>query len=143
MKGRRVVAVTDGSLLTSGVTSVLRERPDIDLVAVDGARDNVYRRVRDARPHVVIVGVEAVEDHAGLSIERMLKDNPRCTVVALSLSTPEMQVFRARQVRGATVDDLLRVLQGAREVVRRGTASPATAVGSRREAPGPRRRGGR
>ncbi len=122
-QSRRVVAVTDGSLLTSGVTSVLREHAWIDVVTVDRAGGQVYRRIREARPNVVIIadgGADADQPkrdpsvaERDLSVQRLLQDNPRLTVIALSLGRPEMEVFRARRVSEATVEDLLQALEGA------------------------------
>ena len=104
--------VTEGSLLTSGVRSVLRERPDIDLLTIEG-RGQIYRRIRDAGPDVVIV--DGDHEPRGLSVDRLLQENPRSTVVALSLDQPEMSVFRAQRVSRPTPDDLLRVLGRARK----------------------------
>ncbi len=112
MPRRRVVMVTEGSLLTSGVTSVLRERADIDLLTIEGG-GQIYRRIRNAGPDVVIV--DGDHDLAGLSVDRLLQENPRSTVVTLSLDQPEMSVFRAQRVSRPTVDDLLRVLGRARK----------------------------
>ncbi len=123
-RGRRVVAVTDGRLLTSGVTSVLREHDGIDVVMVNRAGGQLYRRIREARPDVVIIadGAAGADQPGGgpsvaersLSVRRLLQDNPRSTVIALSVGRNEMEVFRARLVSGATVEDLLQALEGAR-----------------------------
>ncbi|MBI4259444.1 MAG: hypothetical protein HY658_02655 [Actinobacteria bacterium] len=126
-QGRRVVAVTDGSLLTLGLASVLREQAGIDVVTVNPARGRVYRQVREARPDVVIIangGARTGLPEGVLSVQRLLEDNPRSTVIALSLVRPEMEVFRARRVRGATVEDLLQALEGARSDPTGGRVSP-------------------
>ncbi len=143
MRGRRVVAVTDGSLLSGGVLSVLREHANIDLVVIEEGRGRVYRRIQKAWPQVIIVPAERAGDGWGLSIQRLLQENPRSTVVTLSLNRPEMQMFRARQVDGATADDLLRLLEGAGKVVKSGAGVPGDGVAAQPGAPVSGRRRGR
>lgn len=143
MRGRRVVTVTDGSLLSGGVLSVLREHADIDLVVIEEGRGRVYRRIQKAWPQVIIVPAERAGDGRGLSIQRLLQENPRSTVVTLSLNRPEMQMFRARQVDGATADDLLRLLEGAGKAVKGGAGVPGNGVAPKPGAPVSGRRRGR
>lgn len=150
--GRKVVAVTDGSLLTSGVTSVLCEHAGINVVMVNRTGGQVYRRIREARPDVVIIadgGADADQPERGLSVaerglsvQRLLQDNPRSTVIALSLGRPEMEVFRARRVSEATVEDLLQALEGARRKATGRRPSRHVPVSATRGANRPRRREG-
>lgn len=125
--------VTEGSLLTSGITSVLREQPDIDLLTIEGG-GQIYRRIRNAGPDVVIV--DGDRGLGGLSVDRLLQENPRSTVVALSLDHPEMSVFRSQRVSRPTADDLLRVLGRARKDAAR-VGSLGTGVVPSLEAHGP------
>ena len=131
MGKRRVLILSNESLLMSGVLSILQERPEIEVATVRDAGRDLHRRIREVTPHVVVVDGAAMDKDGGLGIARFLRQYPRTTLVVLRLDRPDIEVFRARRVRQATQEELIGVVDGAQRKARR-------AVTSRKDAgPGP------
>ena len=112
MKKRRVLVFSNHSLLISGVLRLLRERPEIELIAAGGDEGELYRELREAAPQVVIIDAGRAGEEGSLGITRFLRDNPRSALIALSLDQPGMAVLQARRVTAATLEDLVSIVDG-------------------------------
>ncbi len=123
MEKRRVLVFSNHSLLVSGVISLLQEHPEIEVIAARGDEGELYRRMREAAPQVVIIDADRGGEAGGLGITRFLRDHPRSTLIALSLDHPGMAVLRVRVVRGATAEELVSIVDGARRKSKRQLAS--------------------
>lgn len=122
MKKQRVLVFSNHSLLISGVQSLLREHPEIELITGDDEGE-IYRQVRQAAPEVVVIDAGQAQEEGGLSITRFLRENPRSTLVALSLDQPGIAALRSHRVAGTTWESLLSVLDGARRKAKKAAAS--------------------
>lgn len=123
MKQRRVLVLLNASLLMSGVLKLLQGQTELSVDTAKGHEDDLHRRIRDMAPDFVVVNAKLVGEGREFSITRCLRENPRTTIIALSLDHPDIEVFRARQVRHATLDSLLKVMEGARRRSARKEAS--------------------
>jgi len=123
MEKRRVLVFNNHSLLGSGVFSLLREHPEIEVIAAGGDEGELYRQMREAAPEVVIIDADRGGEAGGLGITRFLRDHPRSTLIALSLDHPGMAVLRARRVGRATLEALVSIVDGARRKSKRQLAS--------------------
>lgn len=122
MKKRRVLVFGNHSLLISGVLSLLREHPEIELIT-GGDEGELYHKIREAAPQVVVVDAGQVGGNGGLNITRFLRENPGSTLVALSLDQPGIAVLRSRQMTRATWESLLGILDGAHGKAKKASVS--------------------
>ncbi len=122
MKKRRVLVFGNHSLLISGVLSLLREHPEIELIT-GGDEGELYQKIREAAPQVVVVDAGQVGGNGGLNITRVLRENPGSTLVALSLDQPGIAVLRSRQMTRATWEGLLGILDGAHRKTKKAVMS--------------------
>ncbi len=123
MRKRRVLVFSNHSLLISGVLSLLREHPEIEVIAGGGDEGDLYRQMREAAPEVVIIDADRGDADGGLGIPRFLRDHPDATLLALSLDHPGMAVLRARRIGKATPEDLVSIVDGAQRRSKRPLAS--------------------
>jgi len=123
LRKRRVLVFSNHSLLISGVLSLLREHPEIEVIAGRGDEGDLYRQMREAAPEVVIIDADRGGADGGLGIPRFLRDHPDSTLLALSLDHPGMAVLRARRVGRATLEALVSIVDGARRKSKRQLAS--------------------
>ncbi len=121
MKKRRVLVFTNHSLLISGLLSLLREHPEIELITGED-EGQLSRKIGEAAPEVVVIDTDQAGPE-GLNLGRFLRENPRSTLVALSLDQPGMAIVRARRVPKASWESLLSVVDGAHKRARRALAS--------------------
>lgn len=122
VKKRRVFVFSSHSLLISGVLSLLREHPEIDLIT-GGDEGELSRRIREAAPEVVVVDAGQAGEDMGLTITRFLRDHPGSTLIALSLDQPGIAVLRSQRLKAATWEGLLGILDGTQRNARRVSAS--------------------
>lgn len=108
------MVLADDSLFLAGLLSMLRERPEIELIAVQDMDRDLDRRVREIAPHVVVVDRAALDRDGGDRLARVLRGRPRTTLVALRLDRPELEVFQASRVRRATWEEFVRIVSGSR-----------------------------
>lgn len=114
MNKRRVLVLPDDSLLMAGVLSILREQPEVELTTVPSAGSDLDRHLREIVPHVVVAARAAMDQDSGVGLTRFLREHPGATLVALSLDRSELEVFRTRRVRRATLEELVSIVSGVR-----------------------------
>lgn len=124
MTRKRVVVVV-GSLLASGVASLLRGVPDIELLPVREEGESVYERIRTSEADVIVVEAGRAQNGPPISIDRLLRDNPRARVIALGLDRLDLDVYRSERVECASVADLLATIQETRTAEARDPRGPA------------------
>ncbi len=126
MTKRRVLVLPDDSLLMAGILSILREQPEVELTTVPSAGSDLERYLQDIVPHVVVAARAAMDQDSGMDITRFLREHPGATLVALRLDRSELEVFRTRRVRRATLGELVSIVNGARSKAPRHAASRNT-----------------
>lgn len=112
MRRKKVVIVANGSLLLSGIVSLVREAPEIEALAVRQDSEDFYDDLRAAAPEVIVVDAAIAADDEHVSVARLLRDCPRARIVAVGVDRPEMAVYRSRRVKRASVRDFLATLLG-------------------------------
>lgn len=92
------VVVVDGHTLTRyGLTGLLEEQPDLDVVAEAGSMAEAPRVIAAAQPHVVTIDV-ALPDGNGLRLARDLRDRyPTLGIVILTSGGEDDVLFRAME----------------------------------------------
>lgn len=133
MRKVRVLLLEDNRLLREGLTAMLKEQPDIAVVAASGSGVLIAKR-RHLKPDVVLIDV-GVRSHNGLRlIELVQKSAPEAKVIVMDLApvqTELMEYVRAGVcgfvLKDATFDDFLKTI---RVVAKGGKVLPPILTGS-------------
>ena len=133
-RARRIVLLTNRSLLGSALERLLKDMNGLEFVTVAGDDPNADNRIKEASPHVIML--DSGDPSLGeLAITRMLSNYPYTKVIALNLNHTSIDVYERRRSRMASLDGLLNEIlgNGAQPTDRIDVARPSD-VGSR-EAP--------
>lgn len=112
MQQRRVVLVGDARLLSTGVALLLQTQPHMGLITLDAADPEVFAKVREAMPEVVVVSTSDAARSFGV-VARILRENPAATVIAVGLEPTELNVYRLERVAQASPEELLAAIEGS------------------------------
>lgn len=94
----RVAIVDDHPFFRQGVINVLREEPDVDVVAESGDGDEALDMLNEIEPDVVLMDVN-LPGMNGLQITQRLKSrNTDIKVVILTAYDDEEQIYRAIRI---------------------------------------------
>ncbi|MBI4494612.1 MAG: hypothetical protein HY690_17685 [Chloroflexi bacterium] len=121
MSRKRVLLLSNGSLLTASVLRLLEgvEELELELLAADDPEASA--RIDHFAPQVIVLDAGGPPVGREL-VARMLLALPRTRVIALNLERADMEVYRAQRVSGASLHTLLEAIHGKRK----GSQSRAT-----------------
>lgn len=139
MEHRRVVIVGNGSLLTSGVESLLRENAAIDLHPIREEGERLFTRIRETDPAVIVLAANDASAGRPVSIERLLRENPSARIVAVGFGQARIEVYRSERVDYASVADFMAAIDAAGTTTAEEPTEPSVPGDGDREAT--RRRG--
>jgi DNA-binding NarL/FixJ family response regulator len=112
MKAKRVVLLSNRSLLAAGVQRMLEELEGLDLCVVSVGDPEAPGRVRAVAPSVIVVDSGDASLGHGV-ITRMLEENPRAKVIALNLRRADMEVYKIKRVQHADLEGLVDAIRGS------------------------------
>jgi DNA-binding NarL/FixJ family response regulator len=133
MKKIRVLLIEDNRLLREGLTAMLKEQPDIKVVASSGNSD-AMQKWRSLKPNVVLLDV-GLRSQSSLRLVKLVKrSTPDAKVIVMDLApvqTELMDYVRAGVsgfvLKDATFDDFLRTI---RSVAKGAKVLPPVLTGS-------------
>ena len=133
MKKIRILLIEDNRLLREGLTAMLKEQPDIRIVASAGNSD-AMQKWRRLRPSVVLLDV-GLRSLSSLRLVKLVKKNtPDAKVIVMDLApvqTELMEYVRAGVsgfvLKDATFDDFLKTI---RSVAKGAKVLPSVLTGS-------------
>ncbi len=111
MSKRRVVLLSNRSVLAAGVESLLQVEEGIQLTVLATDAPDLETRLRQAAPQVVVVDTGDSVLGARL-LARVLEIRPQARVVALDLNQPGIPVYRRERVVATTLAGLLDAIHG-------------------------------
>ena len=89
------LVVDDHELFRRGLTQVLEDEEDIEVVAEAGDGDEAVALAREHRPHVVVMDVR-LPVRSGIEATRQIKrDLPDCKVLMLTISDDEDDLYQS------------------------------------------------
>lgn len=117
MKKIRVLLIEDNRLLREGLTVMLKEQPDIKVVASSGNSD-AMQKWRGLKPHVVLLDV-GLRSQSSLRLVKFVKrSTPDAKVIVMDLAPVEAELMEYVRVgvsgfvlKDATFDDFLRTIR--------------------------------
>lgn len=93
----RVVLADDHRIFLDGLTSMLREEEQIEVVGTATSGQEVLRLIQHLDPQVAIVDI-AMPDPDGIEVaERASRDFPNCAVLILTMSKEHTFIAKARE----------------------------------------------
>ncbi len=104
--------VGDTKLFSTGVALLLQTQPHMDLITLDSADPEVFRKIRKAKPKVIVVAMTEADDRL-LTVVRLLQENLGATVIAVGLEPTALSVYRPVQVTEASPEKLLAAIEGS------------------------------
>ncbi len=112
-EGRRVLVISKHSLFREGLRRVLGELEGFELMEAVPSLEEAAAMAVEALPDIIVFDGEG-GPRSGTELAQLFQLSPD-RIVTLSLADTEMTVFTRRQVRRATVEDLLTSIQQAEE----------------------------
>jgi DNA-binding NarL/FixJ family response regulator len=111
---KRVVVLTDYSLLAQGIASRLRQSSrSLQVDVVDFRQPNVLDSLVQLQPQVVIFESRDVEKSNMCSLSSLFNALPNLVVIELNLDNSNIHLIRGGQYNAIDCTDLLRVLDDA------------------------------
>lgn len=114
MQQKRVLILGDGKLLSVGVTKLLQEQPNIEVVTIEAGDPNAMGKITESKIDVVVV---PSYDSAARPVEvgRILKESPGARVIVISLGSErtEINVYKSERVVEASLEELLTAIEQA------------------------------
>ncbi len=110
MPKKRVVLLSNRSLLATSVQKLLQEEASVKFSIILADDPEVKAKIARCRPGVIILDSGDVSLGEGV-ITRLLEENPRTSVVALNLNHVGMQVYHMEHVLQTDLNGLLETIQ--------------------------------
>lgn len=109
---KKVVILTDYSLLAQGIASRLRQSShSLDVELVDFRRPDVLNEVVRLMPQVVIFASREVENSNICPLRELFDSLPNLLVIKVSLDDSNIQLIQSGQYRAADFSDLVHLLE--------------------------------
>ena len=109
---KKVVVLTDYSLLAQGITSRLRQSSSsLEVMVLDFRQANVMEELLRIQPQVVIYGSRDVEKSDRIPLGSLFNILPNLMVIELNLDNSNIQLIRGGQYNAADSTDLVSMLE--------------------------------
>ncbi len=111
MRTKRVVLLSNHSLLAAGVQRLLQGVDSLDLSIVAAEDSEAISRLHQLTPDVIVLDSGDPSLGEGV-ITHLLGQHPRAKVVAVNLGRRGIEVFRVHRVIETSLDGLLKAIGG-------------------------------
>ena len=109
---KKVVVLTDYSLLAQGIASRLRQSSrSLEVIVLDFRQANVLEELVKLQPQAVIYGSRDVEKSDQCPLGSLFNVLPNLMVIELSLDNSNIQLIRGGQYNAAEFTDLVSMLE--------------------------------
>ena len=103
----RVLIVSELSLFGEGVEGLLRQEPGLEIVGLETDPGQAARRVKEARPDVVILADGEAATGLGLELLCLVREGLRMRIVEIHLATNTLCIYCGEQQPIREVRDLV------------------------------------
>jgi DNA-binding NarL/FixJ family response regulator len=109
----RVFIISSHLMFGHGLESLLRRETQLEVVGQEADEEAAIQRIRELRPHVVILDSHGPPFEPTPTVIRILQESPGTNVIGLSLQNNTLHVYRAtrRVVKG--LEDLMEAISHA------------------------------
>ncbi len=108
MARARKVVLIGNSLVAASLASTLKSRPELEVLLLDAEAPEAARRLRDARPDVVLYELMTTPPDL---VFALLGECPGLSVIAVDMDGDRLVVLSGRQASLRTKDDLLEAIR--------------------------------
>lgn len=126
----QVFLVDDHEVVRAGIRSLIESEEDLEVIGETGSAEEAVRRVRQAKPDVVILDVR-LPDGSGVEVCRDIRsEDPDCKVLMLTSFADDDALFNSilagasgfllKQVRGTDLADAVRQVAAGRSLLDQG-----------------------
>lgn len=110
MTRKRVVLVSNRSVLTAGVQHLLEDMHGLEVSVVSSDAADLQRRIRDLSPQAIVLDAEGAASQT--MVTQMLEQQPEARVIVLGLQRKNIEVYSLQRVLHTDVDGLMEAIQG-------------------------------
>ena len=117
----RVLLIEDNRLLREGLTAMLREQPDINVIASSGDGDALQKRKKH-RPDVVLLDLGLRSQNSLRTVELVKKSVPEAKIIVMDLAPVQSELVEYVKagvsgfvLKDATFDDFLKTIRSVAE----------------------------
>lgn len=111
MRAKRVVLLSNRSLLASGVQRLLQSEADLEFSIVYPEQCEAGSKMELAAPDIIVLDAGAPALAEGVIVQ-LLADHPRARVVALDVNAKSIDVYRVRRIHQTNLEGLLTAISG-------------------------------
>lgn len=109
---KKVVVLTDYSLLAQGIASRLRQSSrSLEVMVLDFRQANLMEELVSIQPQVVIYGSRDVEKSDRIPLGSLFNILPNLMVIELNLDNSNIQMIQGGQYNAADCKDLVSMLE--------------------------------
>jgi DNA-binding NarL/FixJ family response regulator len=108
---KRVLMLSSHPLFGQGVESLLRREAGLEVVGLETDVDRAVERIKELRPHVVIVDSNDPEIDLMPGVMRILREGLGTKVIGLNLQDNTICTYRGEQRIAQGVKDLVEAIE--------------------------------
>jgi DNA-binding NarL/FixJ family response regulator len=108
---RRVFIISSHPLFGQGVESLLRQETGVDIAGRETDVDTAIERIKELRPHVVILDSADPACVPTPAVMRILKEGLEAKVIGLNLQDNTLCIYRGEQRVVEEVKDLVEAIE--------------------------------
>lgn len=114
MKKIRLLLIEDNRLLRDGITAMLKNQPDIKIIAASGKNGDTLIKIQKLKPNIILLDLGLRNQNSLTVVEIVKKDFPKAKVIVMDLAPiqGDINLFIKAGASGfilkdATLDELL------------------------------------
>jgi DNA-binding NarL/FixJ family response regulator len=104
MKQKTLVALYGHDLVVSAIGACLEQKPEFQVIRIEGALADDLKRMDALRPDVVLFDLRSTQAHFGISL---MHHYPEILLVGVDLTNHTMLVLSGASSRLLTIEDLV------------------------------------
>lgn len=131
MQNRRVVLLSNHSLLTASIKSLLQSEANLELSTVTADDPDINTKIGQSNPHAIIMdsGDTALSEGA---ITRLLKEHPKTRVIVVNLNEHGIKMYQTQEILRTDLAGLLDAILSDRDTIRPSREPETARVSSER-----------
>ena len=122
MKKIRLLLIEDNRLLREGMTSMVKNRRDLRIVAASENLEDVLPRAKELEPDVVLLGLNSHDHNSSRDVEIVKKKIPQSKLILMGVTPTRRHIFRLVKsglsgllLKDATFDEFLKTVRSVAE----------------------------
>lgn len=102
----RIIIVDDHILFREGLSAIIRQEPDVDVIGLVGTVQEAVAMVLDLKPDIVLMDYSLPDGTGVEATRKIIQEYPRCKIIFMTMSDSEEDLLAA--VRSGAVGYLMK-----------------------------------